>query len=97
MMLHEINLEQEGIRLKIQSKRLSSGKCQVKFTVLHQNEPEVYGYLLSEGNESLKAVVHRIQHRLENLATADYYYHAHLFDLRRKGQINHDILIFNPQ
>lgn len=47
-------------KLKLSSKRLKSGKVQVKFQMQGSESGEQYGYLLTEPKASLKDVVGRI-------------------------------------
>lgn len=54
-------------KLRIASKRLSSGRYQVKFFATVQQRKEVYGYLLVESDETLKAVIEKIKKRLKRL------------------------------
>lgn len=95
MIEHEFPLDTLTSRLKIQSKKLASGKCQVKFVLKHDDKPELYGYLLSDSSDTLREVIKRIQNGLEQKAQPDRYFHAHLFDVGRRKQINSDIIIFD--
>ena len=52
-------------RLKLSSKRLKSGKVQVKFQMQGREAEEQYGYLLTEPKASLKDVVARILYSYE--------------------------------
>ncbi len=47
-------------RLKINSKKLQSGKCQVKFCASLSDNRERYGYVLAEPGSTLREVVIRI-------------------------------------
>jgi hypothetical protein len=47
-------------KLKLSSKRLKSGKVQVKFQMQGRHTGDQYGYLLTEPKASLKEVVARI-------------------------------------
>ena len=47
-------------KLRLSSKRLKSGKVQVKFQMQGSKSAEQYGYLLTEPKASLKDVVARI-------------------------------------
>ncbi|MDN4165355.1 hypothetical protein QWY31_07570 [Cytophagales bacterium LB-30] len=82
-------------QLRIQSKKLSSGKCQIKFYLLREHKPELYGYTLAEANETVREVVIRIRKRLLRMRGADGYFHRHLFELGRSKQYGKDILIFD--
>ncbi len=47
-------------KLKISSKKLQSGKCQVKFCASLSDNRERYGYILVEPGSTLREVVIRI-------------------------------------
>ena len=51
-------------KLKLSSKRLRSGKYQVKFYLSKPENNGFYGYLLTSGGTSVKDVVARIYDRL---------------------------------
>ncbi len=51
-------------KLKLSSKRLKSGKYQVKFHLTKAEHKDLYGYLLTSGGTSVKEVVTRIYDRL---------------------------------
>lgn len=51
-------------KLKLSSKRLKSGKYQVKFYLTKPEHEGLYGYLLTPGGTSVKEVVTRIYDRL---------------------------------
>ena len=70
--------------LKLTSKRLPSGKVQVKFKVSVLGERDEYGYLLTEPKTSLKEVVQRIFGSFDNGLAVGY--QRHLFDVGRTKQ-----------
>ncbi|MBK6264709.1 hypothetical protein JKA74_06645 [Marivirga sp. S37H4] len=52
------------MKIKLSSKRLRSGKCQVRFQVAEEGTGDSwYGYALAEPKETLKEVVGRIENR----------------------------------
>ncbi len=52
------------MKIKLSSKRLHSGKCQVRFQVAEEGTgASWYGYALAEPKETLKEVVERIEGR----------------------------------
>lgn len=52
------------MKIKLSSKRLHSGKCQVRFQVAEESTGDSwYGYALAEPKETLKEVVERIEYR----------------------------------
>ncbi len=73
-------------KLRISSKKLSSGRYQVKFFATIQEEKQLYGYVLVEAEETLKSVISRIKKRLKEL---DYGYecnHLHLYNVGQEPQ-----------
>ena len=73
-----------GNGLKLTSKRLSSGKLQVKFRVTGLSQKEEYGYLLTEPKTSLKEVVEQIFGSFYNGLAVGY--QKHLYDVGRTRQ-----------
>jgi hypothetical protein len=58
--------------IRLYSKRLASGKCQVKFYLNNLHGNNYYGYVLAEGKETVSAVVCRINHCLNELSWKNY-------------------------
>ncbi|WP_462249357.1 hypothetical protein [Ekhidna sp.] len=80
-------------KLRISSKRLNSGRYQVKFFATIREEKQLYGYVLVEASETLKSVITRIKKRLKEL---DYGYesnHLHLYHLGQESQPS-NLMIF---
>lgn len=70
--------------LKLTSKRLRSGKVQVKFMVSGLSKREEYGYLLTEPKTSLKEVVARIFGSFDNGLAVGY--QKHLYSVGKTKQ-----------
>ena len=71
-------------KLKLSSKRLKSGKVQVKFQMQGNESGEQYGYLLTEPKTSLKEVVLRILASYERgLSLGNQ---SHLYSIGRQKQ-----------
>ena len=84
--------DRDNLRLKISSKKLKSGKVQVRFQYRGNETKERVGYLLTEPKTSLKEVVHTI---MEDLAEASSRrFTRHLFSLG-KVQQSRDMLFLN--
>lgn len=77
--------------LKLTSKRLSSGKVQVKFRVSGLSKREEYGYLLTEPKTSLKQVVEQIFGSFDNGLSVGY--QKHLYDVGRTRQATSMLII----
>ena len=74
-------------KLRITSKKLSSGRFQVKFFATIKKEKELYGYLLVGSDETLKSVIQKIRKRLQVLEHSFEFHHFHLYNI---GQELHD-------
>ena len=68
-------------QLKITSKKLKSGRFQVKFYATIKKRKELYGYLLVEPGESLREVVVKIRERLAVLEHSIEHRHFHLYNI----------------
>lgn len=80
-------------KLSLVSKRLTSGKCQIKFVVTEQEARVMHGYLLSDANTTLREVVFKIEERVKSSTSGDHLYHSHLYDLTSR-QAKQDIVLF---
>lgn len=81
-------------KLKLQSKKLKSGKVQVKFSVISSGKRGCYGYVLTEAETTLKEVVKGIELKVQLLKDADQYYHQHLYSLNKSQNDPTQFLIF---
>ena len=81
-------------KLKIASKKLSSGRYQVKFFATVKQEKELYGYLLVESDETLKSVIRKIRKRLHRLDTATEFHHFHLYNIGERPLYESNFMIF---
>ncbi len=82
-------------KLKLISKKLASGKCQVKFFATLDERRRLYGYTLVEASMTLKEVVHSITNKLKERQDADKFYHAHLYAIRREAEEINNFMIFD--
>jgi hypothetical protein len=71
-------------KLKLSSKRLKSGKVQVKFQVHDSAAGDQYGYLLTEPKASLRDVVAKILNRYQ--AGISLGCQRHLYSIGRQKQ-----------
>lgn len=81
-------------KLKLQSKKLQSGKVQVKFSASSLGRKNCYGYVLTDAESTLKEVVNWIQWKLELLEDADQYYHEHLYSLNKSKFDGSKFMVF---
>ncbi len=80
--------------LKLYSKKLASGRCQVKFYINTEGQKRLYGYTLVEAHATLKEVVNIITDRIRRQQQRDSYNHAHLFALGKKQEDWTNFMIF---
>ena len=81
-------------KLKISSKKLTSGRFQVKFFATIKSDKQLYGYLLVESSETLKSVINKISKRLKVLDHTHEYQHFHLYHIGKESQDESNFLIF---
>ena len=80
-------------KLRISSKKLQSGRYQVKFFATIREHKELYGYVLVEADETLKSVISRIRRKLKELDNSIEYRHFHLFNVGQEHQPS-NLMIF---
>lgn len=81
-------------KLKLQSKKLQSGKVQVKFSASSLGKKNCYGYVLADAESTLKEVVSWIQWNLQTMEDVDQYYHQHLYSLNKSKFDGSKFMIF---
>lgn len=82
-------------KLRLCSKKLNSGKFQVKFYASTGEEgKDLYGYVLVDAKDTLKRVVNTIKSRLNLMQEANEYYHTHLYAVRKTPLPKSDFVIF---
>lgn len=84
----------DGLQIKIESKKLRSGKCQVKFYAQGLLKVDFYGYTLVDGDKTLMEVVREIKLKLTNIGNIDNYYQQNLFSIMRNRSRCEDFVIF---
>lgn len=80
--------------LKISSKRLQSGRYQVKFFATVRSKKDLYGYALVEADETLKSVVTKIKKRLHVLDKSQEYRQLHLYHIGEALTTEPNLMIF---
>lgn len=68
-------------KLRLSSKKLKSGKCQVKFHAALKTKKKLYGYVLTDARETLKDVVEKIVDRLDQVRAKDNIHHINLYSI----------------
>lgn len=84
-------------KLRISSKLLSSGKCQVKYSYYSDSDKQLYGYLLEDRGTTLKDVVKKIEYHVKGLSNPDHFFHGHLYNLSKTNTPHRPVLIFNQE
>ena len=84
----------EGMQIKIESKKLKSGKCQVKFQTNGLLRDDFYGYALVEGEKTLREVIKDIKMKLSKVGDLDNYYQRNLYSIKRDRIHENDFVIF---
>ncbi len=82
-------------KLKLSSKKLRSGKCQVKFYATVRNREALHGYVLVEADQTLKNVVSRINDRLRTIDATRDFHHIHLYSIGKQGQDDMSFIFFD--
>jgi len=82
-------------KIRIYSKKLPSGKCQVKFYLTTTKGNPYYGYMLVESGKTVRHVVEAILEKLKDIDRPDRYYHKHLYNIGTKPSIDSTFMVFN--
>jgi hypothetical protein len=82
-------------KLKLSSKKLKSGKCQVKFHATMMREKQLYGYILVDADETLKQVVDTINQRLDMVKYRDTVHHINLYAIGKHFDTGCNFLVFD--
>ncbi len=82
-------------KLRITSKKLKSGKCQVKFHASLRQKKKMYGYVLADSGETLKNVVEKIVERLEKVRNRDNLHHINLYSIGGANSLASNMVMFD--
>ncbi len=80
-------------KLKLKSKKLSSGRFQINFSTEGLTDG-FYGYLLAEPHTSVHDVIKKIDHHLKGMANTERYFQRNLFSFGNRKNNSGRILIF---
>ncbi|MBV6644596.1 MAG: hypothetical protein KI790_04060 [Cyclobacteriaceae bacterium] len=82
-------------KLRLSSKKLKSGKCQVKFYATVHERKDLYGYVLVDSGQTLKDVVVRIKDKLNTIQRRRDFQHIHLYSIGKTNQDDLNFIIFD--
>ncbi|MEQ9303500.1 MAG: hypothetical protein RJQ14_06245 [Marinoscillum sp.] len=85
----------DDYRLKLTSKKLRSGKCQVKFFANVRERKDMYGYVLVDADKTLKDVVVTIKEKLRTIRQTREFHHLHLYSIGKTGRDDMNFIIFD--
>ena len=80
-------------RLKLKSKKLSSGRFQINFSTEGVSDG-FYGYLLAEPKTSVNEVIEKIDRHIKAMANVEHYFQRNLFSFSNRQNNSGRILIF---
>jgi hypothetical protein len=83
----------DSLKLKIQSKKLNSGRYQINFST-DASSCNYYGYLLAEPQTSVTEIIEKISRHLQAFNNEERYFQRNLFSLGRRKVNSGRILIF---
>ncbi|MFY0624995.1 MAG: hypothetical protein JXR07_01790 [Reichenbachiella sp.] len=92
--MNEYKVEGE-YNLRITSKKLKSGKCQVKFHASIEKKKKLYGYVLAESGETLKNVIEKIMIRLDKVRNRDNFHHINLYSIGGQRAMDSNMIMFD--
>jgi len=87
----------EAYRIRIFSKKLPSGKCQVKFYLKSEEKIPYYGYVLVDSGRKVRDVIELIYTHLKSINHLDSYFHKHLYNLQRKPEKDPVFMLFRKE
>lgn len=83
------------VKIKLSSKRLNSGRCQVYFHVrTKEGDSSWYGYALAEPQDTVSEVVSRIRNRFRAADDKISLHQKVLYHLNEQNGIADDLMIF---
>lgn len=82
-------------KIKITSKKLHSGRCQVKFYANISDRKQLYGYVLVGADDTLRKVVERIRSRLDKMNIRDSFHHINLYSIGKRDADDLNFIIFD--
>jgi hypothetical protein len=84
----------DHFRIRLASKKLSSGKYQIKFYAIVHGK-DTYGYLLVDAKDLLIDVVKTIRKRLIEKEKRGDYHHSNLYNMTHVHADQSNFMLFN--
>ncbi len=94
MMDADVTFE-DDYKLKISSKKLKSGKCQVKFSAIVREKKDLYGYVLVDAEQTLRDLVMSIKDKLHMIHRTRDFHNLHLYSIGKSGNEDLNFIIFD--
>lgn len=85
----------DNYKLRLTSKKLSSGKCQVKFFASAVGSKDMYGYVLVDAEVTLKEVVIIIKQKLVSIQKSSDFHHIHLYSIGKHELDTFNFIVFD--
>jgi hypothetical protein len=82
----------EGIKLKLKSKKLQSGRFQIGFST--EGASGYYGYLLAEAQTPVHEIIEKIDRHVRAMTDSERYLQRNLFSFGNRQTNSGRILIF---
>ena len=83
--------------IRLFSKKLASGKCQVKFYLNSLQGTDYYGYILAEGKETVSMVVSRIHRYINDTQCNSQPDLKYLIQGYKSDKASHDLFLLRNQ
>lgn len=91
----ESSVLEDKYKIRLTSKKLHSGRCQVKFYAQVTDHRQLYGYVLVNSTETLNQVVEKIRARLDKMKTNDSFHHINLYSIGKRDSDDLNFIIFD--
>lgn len=85
---------ESDIRVKLSSKRLSSTRCQVRFSAQQPNKKNTKGHMLVDTSLTLKEVVNIIKERIALMASHNMQHHSSFYTIEQTANKKSGYIFF---
>lgn len=91
----ESSVLEDKYKIRLTSKKLNSGRCQVKFYAQITDHKQLYGYVLVNSTETLNQVIEKIRGRLDKMKSHDSFHHINLYSIGKRDSDDLNFIIFD--